>query len=241
MRKLFLSLLVGISVLSAGNYEKLDIDLEDDELMEMGAKLYAQTCVSCHGVHGETNPAMRLVVKPRRLQETILSQKQMFEIIKHGAHYFGAHADIMPAFKYVYDDEQIYSLAYFISHSFNKSRATKIEKLLDASQQPNEQQKSVMLSVGKKIFQKKCAMCHGVRGDAKSKYVVQSKQEKNFIYPYNLRRTLLNEDQIFLYAKYGGHFWGADKTDMPSWSRKYDDIALKSVAKYVEEKIKQLH
>jgi len=39
---------------------------------------------------------------------------------------------------------------------------------------------------------------------------------------------------MFLYAKYGGHYWGTDKNDMPSWSRKYDDFTLKSVVKYID-------
>jgi len=241
MRKIFLSLVLSFSLVGASSYESVDSDLDHKELLEMGEALYVETCISCHGVHGESNPAMQLVVRPRRLQETILSQKQMFEIIKHGAHYFGAHASIMPAFKYVYDDEQIYAVAYFISHEFNPQRDQKINKLLDESQKLTTKQEGEMLQVGEKIFHKKCAMCHGLTGNGDSEYVQQSKKQKNFICPYNLTRTLLSEDQIFLYAKFGGHYWGADKKDMPSWKRKYNDVELKSVAKYVQERIKTLH
>ena len=81
-------------------------------------------------------------------------------------------------------------------------------------------------------------MCHGITGDGKSDFVEQSKGNKNFIYPYNLQKIILNQDQIFLYAKFGGKYWGTDKDDMPSWKSKYDDTTLKSVAKYINEFIK---
>jgi mono/diheme cytochrome c family protein len=64
-----------------------------------------------------------------------------------------------------------------------------------------------------------------------------SKGSKEFLYPYNLTKILLSEEQIFLYAKEGGHYWGTDKKGMPSWKKKYDDKTLRSVAHYVKEKI----
>jgi len=222
------------------SYNDVDTDLDEQEMYSMGEKLYNSTCVSCHGVNGETNQDMQLVVKPRQLRKTLLTKEQSFEIIKHGAHYFGAHADIMPAFKYVFDDEEILSLAYYISKSFNDDRDKKIAKLLDESQELSKKDEIVAFKVGRKIFHKKCALCHGVTGNGKSDYVEQSKKEENFIYPYNLTRTLLSEDQIFLYAKFGGHYWGTDKDDMPSWKRKYNDIKLKSVAKYIKADIVKL-
>jgi len=204
-----------------------------------GKEIYESTCISCHGANGETNADMLLIVKPRKLQKTILSRQQSFQIIKEGARYWGAHSDLMPAFKYVYDDKQIKSVAAYMQHAFNDLREARIQKLLAQAQRVDIPEEK-MLQKGKKIFQRTCSLCHGIKGDAKSAYVEESKKSKNFIYPYNLRRTLLSEDQIFLYAKYGGHFWGTDKSDMPSWKKKYNDEELKSVAKYVHQEIKQL-
>ena len=39
-----------------------------------GKKIYEATCVSCHGENGETNLDMHLIVKPRKLNQTILTQ-----------------------------------------------------------------------------------------------------------------------------------------------------------------------
>ena len=214
-------------------------DRSDQELFEEGEAIYNNTCISCHGKNGETNPLMRLVIKPRKLDSTILTQEQSFQIIKEGAHYWGAHSDIMPAFKYVYKDKQIMSVAYYITKKFNANGKKKVRKLLqEAESTPMSEAK--MLQTGAKIFKRNCSLCHGVTGNGESIYVEQSKENNTFIYPYNLRRTLLNEEQIFLYAKFGGHFWGTDKTDMPSWKKKYNDMKLKSVAKYISQKIKEI-
>jgi len=223
------------------SYAEIDLathDLDNDEMLVIGERLYKKTCISCHGKNGETNPEMELIVKPRKLQKTILTQEQSYQIIKHGAHHFGAHADIMPTFKYVYNDEQIHSLAYYISTTFNPKRDEKIQTLLQESTKLTQKDELNSLKVGKKIFLKKCALCHGKTGNGESEYVEQSKVNEEFIYPYNLTRTLLEEDQIFLYAKFGGHFWGTDKDDMPSWKRKFNDIKLQSVAKYIIKEIK---
>ncbi len=210
-----------------------------DESFKNGEKIYNETCVSCHGENGETNPAMKLVVKPRQLKKTILTQEQSFKVIKEGAHHWGAHSDLMPAFKYIYSDAEIHDVAYFISKKFNPLVDSRVKKLLDESDVVSKKNEAKMLKTGKKIFNRNCSLCHGLTGNGKSAYVEQSKSSNNFIYPYDLRSTLLTEDQVFLYAKFGGHYWGTDKADMPSWKKKYNDTKLKSVAKYIEEKIKK--
>ena len=203
-----------------------------------GEKIYEETCVSCHGIDGETNPKMKLVVKPRKLNQTILTQEQSFEVIKEGAHHWGAHSDIMPAFKYVYSDDKIKSVATYITQKYNLNREKRVKKLLDESDKISKDQEAKMMKTGAKIFKRNCSLCHGITGNGESVYVEQSNANNTFIYPYNLQKTLLNEDQIFLYAKFGGHYWGTEKTDMPSWKKKYNDFKLKSVAKYINEKIK---
>lgn len=213
---------------------------EKDYAYEDGKKIYNKTCVSCHGEKGETNPMMQLVVKPRQLNKTILTPEQSFLIIKEGARHWGAHSDIMPTFKYVYEDYEIADVNHYISKAFNQGRDERVKKLLDASEAISDNQKSKMFKMGKKIFIRNCSMCHGLTGDGESEYVEQSKDNDTFIYPYNLQRTLLNEDQIFLYAKFGGKFWGTHEDHMPSWKRKYNDFQLKSVAKYVNENIKKI-
>ena len=211
-----------------------------EEMLENGKKIYQSTCISCHGIKGQTDSTMKLVVKPRKLNKTILTPEQSFKIIKEGAHYWGAHSDMMPAFKYVFSDDDIKDISFYISETFNQNRDNRIKKLLKDSSNVSKKDKLKMLKVGEKIFKRNCSLCHGVTGNGDSHYIKKSKESNIFIYPYNLQRTLLNEKQIFLYAKYGGYFWGTHKKDMPSWKKKYDDIKLKSVAKYISQKIKQI-
>jgi mono/diheme cytochrome c family protein len=219
-------------LLVAGKVQKSSAFLE-------GKRIYNETCASCHGKNGETNPAMQLIVKPRILKKSILSQEQMLKMISDGAHVWGAHSDIMPAFKFVYEEEQIDSIALYVTEEFNANRKQKVAKLLKESENSTLDEEK-MLKVGKKIFKRSCSLCHGITGNGESIYVEQSKENKQFLYPYNLNKILLDEDQIFLYAKFGGHFWGTDKEDMPSWKKKYNDVKLQSVAKYIYQKIKHI-
>ena len=232
MKLLTATLILTASMLHAG-------ELSHEQMMQTGKKIYESTCISCHGVDGETESTMKLVVRPRQLSKSILSEKQMFKVVKYGAYSFGSHADIMPTFKYVYDDNQIRSVVHYVSQTFNKERDQRIKYLIQESRKLSKAQKGQRLKVGSKIFHRKCAMCHGKSGNGQSEYVEQSKADENFIYPYNLQKILLTEEQIFLFAKFGGHFWGTAKNDMPSWKKKYNDVKLKSVAHYVAQKIKK--
>lgn len=209
----------------------------DEKKYKNGKAIYEQTCVSCHGIDGKTNQNMKLVVKPRKLSNTILTQEQSIKIISEGAHFWGARADIMPAWKYVYTPQQIGDVALYISKAFNPNRDDKVKKLMDESTSIIDIEDKKIFQYGEKIFKRNCSLCHGISGNAESEYVEKSKASNVFIYPYNLTRTLLSEEQIFLYVKFGGKYWGTHKNDMPSWKKKYNDIKLKSVAKYVKQNI----
>jgi len=213
----------------------------NQEQFERGKKVYKMTCVSCHGQNGETNPQMSLVVKPRKLSKSILDEEQSYQVVKEGAHYWGAHADMMPTFKYVLSEQEMRDVTHYIVNAFNSHRDTDVAKLMAESEDLTPKQVAKMDKVGKKIFLRNCSMCHGDTGDGKSEYVEQSKIEENFMYPYNIQKSILNQDQIFLFIKYGGMHWGSMDTSMPAWKRKYDDVQLKSVAKYVFENIRKEH
>ena len=211
-----------------------------DEKYRVGKAIYEETCVSCHGKDGKTNPNMQLVVKPRKLSNTILTQEQSIKIISEGAHFWGARADIMPAWKYVYTSQQIEAVALYISEAFNPDRDEKVKNLMEESTSIVNIDDKKIFKYGAKIFKRNCSLCHGMSGNGESEYVEKSKASNVFIYPYNLTRTLLSEEQIFLYVKFGGKHWGTHKNDMPSWKKKYNDIKLKSVAKYVKENIAKI-
>jgi mono/diheme cytochrome c family protein len=207
-----------------------------DAKFEQGKMIYFDTCVSCHGENGESNKNLKLIVMPRDLKKSILTEKQTYNIIKKVARYWGAAADIMPSFESVYSDEEIKAVAYYISKAYNPNVKEKIKKLLDKEEPIPEKKIKKMAKRGKKIYFRNCSWCHGLeaKGDGEA-----TKNPEMSIFPYDLTKTILTQDQMFLYVKYGGKFWGTHKDDMPSWSRKYDDFTLRSVVKYVDEHFKR--
>lgn len=230
MKKGILTLLFPL-LLSATGMDKEDYEFAYSE----GKRIYNQTCVSCHGRDGTARTSLNLVVRPRDLTKTILSEDQIYKTIRDGARVWGSKSDIMPSFKSVYSDEELRNTALFIFDTFTKKQFNNSTKLLAEA----ESKKELSLKRGKKIYKRNCSLCHGLNGDGNSEYVEKSKGNKNLIYPYNLQKVQLNEDQIFLYAKFGGKFWGTYKKDMPAWGKKYDDHTLRSVSKYIVEELKK--
>ncbi|MEA2017349.1 MAG: c-type cytochrome [Campylobacterota bacterium] len=200
--------------------------------MELGKKLYQDTCISCHGVDGKAKTDMQLIIKPRDLSLTLLTEEQTYQIIKHGAHYWGAKSDIMPAFKYVFNEEQLRSITHYITKTFNPNLKERIEKLCSQCEKEPINQDKKMKKWGKKIFKRNCSFCHGIEGRGDG---VATTSPVDSIFPYDLTKTLLTKKQIFLYVKYGGKHFGTDKDDMPAWSKKYNDFRLHSIAKYIDE------
>ena len=207
-----------------------------DEKYKLGEEIYKATCISCHGKNGISDKSIRLIVKPRSLSKTILSEEQSYNIIKKGAKYWGASADMMPSFESVYDEKELRSIAYYISMKFNKNVKNKIDTLYSQSDTITKEREKKMLKRGLKIYKRNCSWCHGLEGRGNGE---ATRNPEMSIFPYDLTKTLLDDKQIFLYVKYGGQYWGTDKNDMPAWSPKYDDFTIKSVVKYVEMHIKK--
>jgi len=204
----------------------------NDSKYQMGERIYKQTCISCHGVDGKANTELKLMVLPRSLNKTILNEEQSYQIIKKGTHYWGSAADIMPSFESILSEKELRSVAHYISKKFNPNIEKKIDKLYAQSDLIPQEKKAKMLKRGKKIYKRNCSWCHGVEGKGDGE---ASKNPELSIFPYDLTKTLLDEKQMFLYAKNGGQFWGTHKDDMPSWSKKYDDFTLKSVVFYIQK------
>ncbi len=225
MKRIFATLSLFSSLLSASIAQ-----------YEVGEKIYMQTCASCHGIDGKARTDMKLIVKPRNLSISILNEQESYRIIKKGAHYWGASADIMPAFESSYSDKELHAVAYYISHKFNPNVNKRIKKLYAQSKPIPKAKQAKMYKRGKKIYKRNCSWCHGLTGEGDGE---ATHNPELSIFPYNLRKTLLNDRQMFLYAKYGGQYWGTYKNDMPNWSPKYDDYTIKSVIFYIEKNFKK--
>ena len=207
----------------------------DTTKLEYGKKLYNDTCVSCHGIDGKAKTDMKLIVKPRDLSKTLLMQQQQYNIIKDGAHFWGAKADIMPAFKHVFNKNQLEAVTYYISKRFNSDLEQRVQNTLAQCEKEPVNNDVEMKKWGKMIFTRNCKFCHGPEGKGNG---IATTNPVDSIFPYDLTKTLLTKEQIFLYVKFGGKFWGTSKNDMPSWKKKYNDLQLRSVARYVDEVIR---
>jgi len=212
---------------------------KDSQEYKLGKEFYFQACAACHGKTGTPNQELHLAIRPRNLNKTILLRSQIYRVVKNGAREYGAHSSIMPAFKYMYDDKTLHAISTYVYMKYAKYAQTRIDKHLKEADKLSKTEEKNMLLLGKQIFKKTCSKCHGKMGNADSLYVKGSKIDHDFIYPYNLQKILLSEDQIFLFAKFGSYYWGSDKSDMPEWKNKYSDAELKSVAKFIHESIKQ--
>ncbi|MEA3228113.1 MAG: c-type cytochrome [Campylobacterota bacterium] len=202
---------------------------------KVGEKIYKTTCISCHGVDGKADEKLHLVVMPRSLQKSLLNEEQNYQVIKKGTHFWGSSADIMPSFESTYNEYELRSIAYYIIKKFNPNVEQKVKDLYAKSEIVPQEKRSKMLKRGKKIYKRNCSWCHGLTamGDGAA-----TRNPEKSIFPYNLEKTLLSSEQMFLYAKYGGKFFGTHKDDMPGWSRKYDDFTLKSVIRYIDEEFR---
>jgi len=201
------------------------------EQYEQGKKIYEKTCISCHGVKGDADALVSFIVNPRNLNKTLLSKEQIYQIIKKGAHFYGAAADIMPSFESVYNEQELRSVTHYVVTAFDSKAQERVETLYAKSDKITDAQRVKMLKRGAKIYKRNCSWCHGANGNGNGEATIKPEMS---IFPYNLRKTLLDKQQLFLYIKYGGKYWGTAKEDMPSWERKYDDFTIKSVVKYIQ-------
>ncbi len=224
MKHLLLTALLGATLFASGGM--------DEGMMQRGKQLFERTCSGCHGKNGTGVMQGGFNVQPRNLTRSILNEEQIFLVAKKGAFHWGAVTTGMPAWEGVYDDASLRATAHYIYHTFAKESSQKAQKYPYDSSKLGPK----ALKRGKKIYFRNCAYCHGKEG--KGNGVATYNPEKS-IFPYDLTKLLLNEKQIFLFAKYGGRHWGSQRDDMPGWGVKYDDETLMGVARYVEEHLKR--
>jgi len=206
-----------------------------DQQYTLGEKIYNKACVSCHGLDGKKAKGVSFIVNPRDLKKTILREDQAYLVVKDGAHKHGSAADIMPAFKTVLNEEELRAVTHYMYKKFDPQADERISELYAQSDEIPAAKKAKMAKRGAKIYKRNCSWCHGKSGDGDGE---ATRNPEKSIYPYNLVTSLLDEKQMFLYVKYGGHFWGTDKKDMPSWAKKYDDYTIKSVIYHIEKELK---
>ena len=81
----------------------------------------------------------------------------------------------------------------YVFEAFTKQQYKKVIKFTKETKSID----NLSVEKGKKVFIETCSLCHGIKGDGESNIVNQSKDQNKFIYPYNLQKIILDENQIF--------------------------------------------
>lgn len=195
-----------------------------------GETVFDNNCAVCHSKENKHIDNLNLVVTPRNLSQSLLTKEQIALVVKNGSYHYGSHKETMPSFKEALKDDEIDAVADYIVKNLNKKSLEEADRLYDISPMLQRTSMQKYLKDGEKIYQKRCAFCHGTeaKGDG-----IASKIPENSINPYNLTKTILTDKQKFLIVKYGISKWGGAKEDMPSWGNSYDDLTIKSIIAYL--------
>ena len=112
-----------------------------------GAKLFAQNCAACHGLHGHGGVGIPLAL-PTFLGS--VSDEFLFTTIRHGR-----PGRVMPAFTQL-SDAQVHAIVAYVRSWMPPD--TKLMKVADAPVKGDAVH-------GKELFAKNCAVCHGADGE----------------------------------------------------------------------------
>jgi mono/diheme cytochrome c family protein len=212
---------------ASGNEKTRDI--------KRGETLFNDNCASCHIGRAEAL-STSFAVNPRDLRLSLLSEEQMYLITKKGAAHYGSLTDYMIGFEHIYTDDEVRDIVAYIHASLNINHKT-VKELYEKSEKiPADKSKEEVLYDGRKIYLKRCIHCHGPSGKGDGTAV---KASNGNLFPYDLTKTLLTDEQKFLFTKYGSKHWGTARDDMPAWSHVYDDYSIHSVVEYINAMIEK--
>jgi mono/diheme cytochrome c family protein len=89
-----------------------------------GEKIYKSSCLFCHGESGMgdgiASKKPENYFYPKNLNKTILSEEQVFLVAKHGAYYYGALKQDMPAWSVRHSDEELRAVAKYVKDTFKR-------------------------------------------------------------------------------------------------------------------------
>jgi mono/diheme cytochrome c family protein len=212
-------LLLGTGIVHAG---------KDDTTptLDMGAEVFAERCVLCHGQQGMGEGRIPLKIKsyPNTNLATVNKAKTKKEIINIIA--FGGMLDniniYMPPMGNEITWSQLESVSMFVYELRNDpageiSRLKKVSKLTKTS-----------VDLGRETYQSRCVLCHGEYGlgDGRMSKVVKNPP------PFNLTNSSMPLDYLKLIITKGGEPIGRSK-QMPPWGDQLTPLEINAVADYI--------
>ncbi|MGD8385254.1 MAG: c-type cytochrome [Lysobacterales bacterium] len=179
-----------------------------------GKALYDKHCAFCHGINGlaETPVGRILNPRPRRFADSVemarLSDDQIYHAIKSGV-----PGTAMASWGKVLSEREIGDVMDYI------------RELRGTSKPMTRQQLS--LAVGRRIYDKECAFCHGLSGHADTDAArVLKPRPSNFADPIAMAR--IDDARIYAAIKLG-----RPGTAMASWGTLLTPVEIIDVMRYI--------
>jgi len=194
--------------------------------LDMGADVFAERCVLCHGQQGMGEGKIPLKIKdyPDTNLATAHKAKTKEEVYKVVV--FGGMLDdiniYMPPMGNELTWSELESVSMFVSQ-LRSDPAGEINRLKKAL-------KSTKTSVdlGREIFQSRCVLCHGKYGlgDGRMSKIIKTPP------PFNLTKSSMPLSYLKLIIAKGGEEIGRSK-QMPPWGGQLTALEVDAVAEYV--------
>jgi len=179
-----------------------------------GKALYDRDCAFCHGADGRADTPVGRILKPRprRFADPVemarLTDDQIYRAIKEGK-----PGTAMAPWDKVLSEAEIGDVMQYIHH-------------LEGVGEPLTDQQ-LSLEVGRRIYEKECAFCHGLSGHADTDAArVLRPRPRNFADPIEMARV--DDGRLYAAIKLG-----RPGTAMASWGSLLTPVEIIDVMRYV--------
>ena len=202
-------------------------DLMSSPSIEEGAKVYKERCVLCHSNNGSDEGLIPVSLffldQPNLLEPKYsLDEHSLRNIIIWGG-MENKMSILSPPWGNDLTWAEVESLVIFIM--FLREKNDLAVRMLNNIVIT----KKVDIKAGQQIYNKRCAICHGISGDGNGRLAKSMKAPK----PKSLIQSKLSDDELKQIISEGG-ISVSRSAGMPAWKTELSIIELDSVIKYIK-------
>ena len=195
--------------------------------LEQGARVYKERCVLCHsqngGEEGLISASLFYLEKPNLLVPKYSTDEHSLRNIIIWGGIENKMSIVSPPWGNDLTWGEIESLIIFIKHLREKNlHAVKLLKNMHVT-------KKLDIKAGQLIYNKRCAICHGITGNGKGRIAEAMKTPK----PANLIQSKLSDIDLKQIIS-GGGISVSRSSGMPPWKNQLSSIELDSVINYIK-------
>lgn len=193
----------------------------------LGASVYQERCVLCHGSRGMGEGTLPLSLQGYPAASLVADQRfttleQLTEVISSGE--TGTpDADVMPAWKDVLADTEIDAVAHFVVKLRDEPVAA--YRLLDQAKVTPDPRR------GELIFSVRCTLCHGEQGRGDGR-MARKAEMSNQPLPSDLTSSTVPAEYVRSIVTFGGEVMSRSPM-MPPWGQELSRTEMADVVAYV--------